>query len=199
MRFELGPRRGDNAVRCAGQAIGLDPRGQAVNRLYLLAAASGELDIDNVAFRLNGRTERKTVPSITAHVGRGYDDGQRVRDDKPIWHTPVDPYVKYTPVAWYATHLSLKDAASERRKKHPSWYPYPPESESGRYDCDSYGSRVSDILPYEFGYMFQLRCDLKGGGPWTLNLPRDQRVLVFAVTLARNEDDDTSAAGRLYE
>ena len=199
IRFELGSSRGKNAIRCAEQLVALDPEGEHVNRLYLLAAASGEHDAEDVEFRLNERAERRMVPSITAHVGRWYDDGQRVRDDKPIWRTPADPYLKYATVAWHSTHLSLQDADSKRRTQGRAQYPYPPGSGSGCYPCDRYSLQAKDMLPYEFGYMFLLRYDLEGSGPWTLQLPDDDRILVFAVTLAHNENDDTFAAGRLYD
>jgi alpha-mannosidase len=52
--------------------------------------------------------------------------------------------------------------------------------------------------PYVFCYLFKYAIDLPHGAE-SITLPRNDRILIFAATIARNPNDDTVAAQTLSD
>jgi len=195
IRFELGPKHAENAIRCTGQEIAV-PEG-SFNRIYVLAAASSQDDCEAV-FHVGDRPESRTIPSMTEHIGQWYDHGLRILDPAPPLGS-APGFTKHPPVAWYATHLMITGDSrlALRAPKPPDDTAY--QRNECAFACAPFADRIAHVLPYEFAYMFLIRFDLEGSGPWPLRLPKDDQVLVFAATAARNENDNTASAVRLYD
>ena len=51
---------------------------------------------------------------------------------------------------------------------------------------------------YRFTYLFKYTFQLPAGAK-TITLPQDERIRVFAVTVANNENDTVQPAGDLYD
>ncbi len=59
---------------------------------------------------------------------------------------------------------------------------------------------ASGNSPYNFAYLFKYRIDLPQGVPNpVLVLPSNSNILIFALTLSDNSNDDTAPAGYLYD
>jgi alpha-mannosidase len=185
IKFDLTPQGGSNAMFCDGQTINL-PNGD-FNRLYFLAAAIGGDVTDS--FSVNGNPVSLTIQEITGYVGQWYDSGERWIAQSPGQQIPFNvgetqAYIKRDTVAWYSSHLYQKNANNR------------PPVQPGYYDVEN---QLTDILAYEFGYMFMYCIDIDGASPTTLQLPENKNILVFALTLASNLNDETEPASVIYD
>ncbi len=113
--FRFGPADGQpNAVTAGGQNLAL-PAG-AFNRVYVLAAASGEREAE---FAVDGQPARRTIQDWGGYIGQW---------DNRIWEgVPADPsydwpykllgvqpaYVRPAPVAWFCSHRHAADGQNE--------------------------------------------------------------------------------------
>jgi alpha-mannosidase len=101
VRFALGPAGpGDsNAVACTGQRIPISSH--YGDRVYLLAAAQGDVD---TVFRVGDLDVPVSVQGATGLIGQWDSrvvDGELIRDMADL----VPAFYKPDTVAWYATHL----------------------------------------------------------------------------------------------
>lgn len=154
VHFKLGPTDDGqvNAVSCRGQSVKLpDVPG---NRLILLAAASGERDVD-ATFGVGDLSQELMIQSWTGFVGQ-WD--VRIWHEEPpeIFHswegrvTGFSPaYAKRAPIAWFATH-----------RHHPQL-----------------GNEA-----YRFCYVFKYALERPTGAE-TLTLPDEPRIKIFSAAI----------------
>ncbi len=167
--FNLGPT-------ADGQKNVLACRGQMIqlpdhgyDRVYLLAAA---VDGDRSAtFEIGGQPEVRTVEDWSGYIGQ-WDNRQ--------WQGVV-PGLTYN---WANKFAGLVPGFIKRDTV--AWFC------SHRHDPSS-GNEY-----YRFAYLFKYAFDLPAGGS-TLKLPNDDRIRIFAITVARNGHDDVAAARPLYD
>jgi alpha-mannosidase len=166
--FTLGPLSGGrpNAVRCDGQKIAL-PAGR-YDRLYLLAAASGER---KVRFEIDGRPVRLEVQDWGGYIGQW---------DTRVWKGKVEEYA----FSWPNEFLGVRPAYV--RPAPVAWF------------CSHRHSAEGGNEPYAYSYLFAHAVALPPGAR-TLTLPRDDRVLVLAATVADDPAAATHAAQPLMD
>jgi len=162
--FKIAPAQGPDAVVAKGQSIPL-PRGK-FNRLYLLAA-SAEGDRKAV-FRVGGREVELTVQDWGGYIGQ-WDNRLWKTRQEPI---PPRPDAKPGQPARTRTVMDYAGLTPGFIKSAPvAWFT------THRHLADG----ANDL--YAYAYMFVYAIDLPAGAT-SLILPSDDKIRVFAVTLA---------------
>jgi alpha-mannosidase len=177
IQFRLAPATQMNAVTTRGQTLEL-PAGDW-NRIYLLAAASGD---QTATFDIAGTEVELTIQDWGGYIGQ-WDN--RIWTDRqepapPRAGAPADApprmrtvsevtgmtpgFIKRAPVAWFASHRHDTDGTNE---------------------------------PYQYSYLFAYAIDLPAGAR-TLTLPNNERIRILAVTVA-DEPDMIRPAHPLYD
>ena len=176
--FRLGPRADGayNAVACAGQTVRL-PEG-TFNKLYILAASQEPMGFRAAEAGTRGVFKVGEVPvEIPVEIWSGFY-GQW---DKRLWDgdsaaTSFDRgNINYIGVA-----------PGYVRKDHVAFFATHRHLRNGAND------------PYMYAYIYQYRIDLPQGAK-EITLPANQRIKVFAVTAAHNENDDATPAQPLFD
>ena len=177
IRFRMAPTTGLNAVTTRGQTLEL-PTGDW-NRVYLLAAASGD---QTAAFDVAGTAVELTIQDWSGYIGQWDNRSWTTREEEapPRPGAPADApprmrtvsevsgitpaFIKRAPVAWFASHRHDTDGTNE---------------------------------PYAYSYLFAYAIDLPAGAR-TLTLPDNDRIRILAVTVA-DEPNRVLPAGPLYD
>jgi alpha-mannosidase len=169
--FKIGPKfdGAKNAVSCEGQVISL-PEGK-FNRLYLLAAASEENQ--KGVFKIGDRQVEIPVAFWSGFIGQW---------DKRLWaEGPAEKIDfdrdKFTYVGVAPGYTKQDEVAFFTTHIH-----HPQEGNE----------------PYLYGYMFKYAVDLPEGTR-TIVLPDNPRIKILALSVAYNENDETSAASELFD
>ena len=179
--FKMGPKADGalNAVACAGQAVKL-PAGN-FNRVYLLAAAqdAGARGGDAGAapsgsrglFKVGDAPVEIAVESWAGFYGQW---------DKRLWDgdgasTSFDRGINYVGLA-----------PAYVRKDAIAWFTTHRHLRSGAND------------PYMYAYIYKYRLDLPPGAR-DITLPVNERIKVFALTVAANENDGAAPAQPLSD
>ena len=166
-----------NAVTPHGQTLEL-PAGDW-NRVYLLAAASGD---QTEAFDVGGTPVELTIQDWGGYIGQ-WDNRVWTSRQEPAPPRPGSPvnaptrmrtvtevtgltpgFIKRAPVAWFASHRHDTDGTNE---------------------------------PYSYSYLFAYAIDLPAGAR-TLTLPFNDRIRIMAVTVA-DEASHIRPAHPLYD
>ncbi len=173
VKFRLGPTAPGamNAVACRGQVISLPPGAGAFDRVHILAAATGDEDVA-ARFVAGSSPHAATIQSWTGFVGQ-FDD--RIWDRE---FAEIDHECKGNVIGFRTGFIKRSPIAWFCTHRH-------------------HPSRGNEA--YRFSYLFKHGFDLPPGGPRTLTLPDDPRVLVFAVSVSRNSNDAVVPAAPLYD
>jgi alpha-mannosidase len=179
--FKMGPKADGalNAVACAGQTVNL-PAGN-FNRLYLLAAAQeggargGDPAVptsgSRSVFKVGGKPVEITVEAWAGFYGQW---------DKRLWDgdsasTSFDRGINYVGLA-----------PAYVRKDAIAWFTTHRHLRSGAND------------PYMYAYIYKYRVDLPAGAK-EITFPSNERIKVFALTAAANQNDDAAPAQPLSD
>lgn len=179
-----------NAVVARGQKIDL-PAGD-YNRVYILAAADGD---QKGAFKVGENAQEFTVQDWKGFVGQWYDRSFTM-EPVPI---PAEPDASDT--SDRARRLRRRIAYLQ---KNPETLPHYASMTPGfikRAPIAWFASHYHDAnganLPYSYSYLFAYEMDLPAGAH-TLVLPDNDKIRVFAVTVAR-EGTQVRPAEPLYD
>jgi len=169
--FKLGPKSDgkSNAVACEGQTIKL-PEGR-FNKIYFLAASTDSLHYGT--FKIG-----KSMVDIPINVWSGFV-GQW---DNRIWDKTDTSEVNYT---WDGIHY-VGIRPGYVRPDNVGYFTQHRHLKDGKND------------PYAYAYMYKYEIDLPKGAS-ELTFPTDNRIRIFAVTVAYNENDDTKPAEALFD
>jgi alpha-mannosidase len=179
--FKIGPKADGalNAVACAGQTVKL-PAG-AFNRLYLLAAAQEGVvrGADPAAVPSGSRGVFKTG-GASAEIAVEAWAGFYGQWDKRLWDgdsasTSFDRGINYAGLA-----------PAFVRKDTIAWFTTHRHLRTGAND------------PYIYAYIYKYRIDLPAGAK-EITFPSNERIKVFALTAAVNENDAASPAQPLSD
>ena len=152
-----------NAVAANGQTITLPPG--SFNRIYILAAAA---DGDQkTAFRVGSNSVSLNIEDWSGFIGQ-WDNRQWLGEDHQIpaaegapAHNERDDYAKMTGIR--PGYIKRADVA---------WY------------CTHHHNAKGENVPYGYSYLFAYALDLPEGVK-TMTLPRNERVRVFAISVAK--------------
>ncbi|MFH0991177.1 MAG: glycoside hydrolase family 38 C-terminal domain-containing protein [bacterium] len=158
-----------NAVACKGQSITL-PSGM-VNRLYLLAASTE--DHTRGEFKIDGKSFPVMVQSWSGYFGQADNrtwDNYEWRESNYTWENII--YTGLIP--GYVKQDNIAYFTTHRHLAN------------------------GENEPYIYTYLFKYALDIPTGAK-VLTLPDDERIRLFALTAAYNENDNTHPAQSLYD
>jgi alpha-mannosidase len=169
IEFTIGPKT-DGAKNT------LTCRGQTIalpagdfNHVYLLASAVGG-DVQGT-FDIDGRPQSRTIQNWTGYIGQW---------DNRLWQGVV-------PGLTYSWNNKLSGLAPGFIKPATvAWF------SSHRHDPQN-GNEY-----YRYAYLFKYGLDLPVGAK-SLMLPNDDRIRIFAVTVAKDSHDDVTPSRPLYD
>ncbi len=180
--FKLGPKSDGalNAVACAGQTIQL-PAGN-FNWLYLLAAsqeAGGQRGADPAAVASGSRGAFK-IGSASVEIPVEAWTGFYGQWDKRLWDgdgasTNFDRGINYVGLA--PAYVRKDDIVYFATHRH---------------------LRTGANDPYQYAYIYKYRIDLPAGAK-EIVLPSNERIKIFALTAAVNENDAALPAQPLFD
>ncbi len=167
-----------DAVVARGQTIGL-PAGD-YNRVYILAAADGD---QQGTFKAGDEARDFTVQDWKGFVGQWYDRSFTM-EPVPI---PAEPDASDT-----SEHAQRLRRAIAYLQKNPEMLPHYASITPGfikQAPIAWFASHCHDAnganVPYTYSYLFAYAMDLPAGAR-TLTLPDNDKIRVFAVTVARD-------------
>lgn len=172
IQFKLGPKEDgmNNALICSGQTIKL-PQGN-YNKLYILAASTSERNNKGI-FTINGKSFEIPVEYWSGFIGQ-WD--RRNWDNASVSETSYDrPNIVYTGLT--PGYLKKENIAYFTTHRH---------------------ARSGENEPYIYAYMFKYKIDLPAGAT-EITLPVNDRIKIFAITVAENENDNTVPAQNLFD
>ena len=173
--FRLAPAKtgAPNAVAAKGQTVNL-PSSQ-FNRVYVLAASA---DGDQAAtFQIGGQRVNLNIEDWGGFIGQ-WDDRQWVGKDikiaGPPERTEHDDYAEMTGILpGYIKRADL------------GWY------------CTHQHDAAGENMPYQYSYMFAYSIAAPAGAK-TLTLPDNDKIRIFAVSVAQ-ENPEVTPAQPLYD
>ena len=171
IKFKTGPVSDNkkNVISCEGQEI--DLLSGKYNRLYILAASKKD-DVKGI-FTIDGEKISLNIQKWNGYIGQW--DNRIGKDHNRTWLLRSrESYTCYG--------------------IQPGFIKPQPIAWLGTH---SHHYKEGD-MPYEYCYIFKYRIDLPKGAR-KLILPDNENILVFAITLASDANDDTRAAYYLYE
>ncbi|MGC8595900.1 MAG: alpha-mannosidase [Candidatus Kryptoniota bacterium] len=169
--FSLGPKADgrNNAVVCEGQTIKL-PNGR-FNRIYILAASRDSLR--HGMFHVGKSTVVVPINVWSGFIGQW--------DDR-IWDKIDTSEINYT---WDGIHyLGIKPGYV--RPDNVGYFTQHRHLKDGKNDA------------YAYAYMYKYRINLPEGTKW-ITLPSDNKIAIFAMSAAYNENDETKPAQALFD
>ncbi len=169
--FALGPEAdgANNAVACKGQTLKL-PDGK-FNRLYVLAASTDTLH--HGVFTVGNLSVNIPVQVWSGFIGQW---------DNRIWDKKDTSEKNYT---WDGiNYLGLTPGYV--RPDNVGFFTQHRHLRSGKNDA------------YAYAYMYKYKIDLPRGAK-EITLPENDRIRVFAMTAAQNENDDCAPAQALFD
>ena len=169
--FALGPKAdgAKNAVACEGQTIKL-PEGK-FNRVYFLAASTDALH-DGV-FKIGNSSMSIPVQVWSGYIGQW---------DNRIWDKVDSSETNYT---WNGiNYLGL--APGYVRQDNVGFFTQHRHLSNGRNDA------------YAYTYMYKYKIDLPKDTK-EIVLPSNDKIRIFAMTAAYNENDNTTPAQALFD
>lgn len=169
--FKLGPNTDGmkNAVACAGQTIKLP--GGNFNKLYILAASSDRLNKGK--FKIGGQEVEIPVEYWSGFLGQ-WD--RRNWENATVSETNFDrSNVVYTGLT--PAYLKKENVAYFTSHTH---------------------KRNGENEAYIYAYMFKYKIEIPQGAS-EITLPVNERIKIFAITAAENENDNTVPAQNLFE
>jgi alpha-mannosidase len=171
IKFKLGPKTDgmNNAVACAGQTIKL-PAGN-YNKLYLLAASSDKLN--KGTFKVGGKEIEIPVEYWSGFLGQW---------DRRNWDNASVAETNYEKANVYFTGLT----PAYLKKENVACFTSHRHSRSGENEA------------YVYAYIYKYKIDLPAGAS-EITLPENDRIKIFAITAAENENDNTIPAQNLFE
>jgi alpha-mannosidase len=181
-----------DAVAAHGQTIELPPGDY--NRVYILAAADGD---QKGTFKAGDEAQDLTVQDWKGFVGQWYDRSFTM-EPVPI-PIPAEPDPSDTSDG--ARRLRRRIAYLQKNPESlphyasitPGFIKRAPIAWFASHYHDSNGANV----PYTYSYLFAYEMNLPAGAH-TLTLPDNDKIRVFAVTVA-HEGTDVRPAGPLYD
>ncbi|MGC4067986.1 MAG: glycoside hydrolase family 38 C-terminal domain-containing protein [Polyangiaceae bacterium] len=138
------------------------------SRLHVLMSSS--VGVDEVSFTLGNRSRSVRVPKWTGYVGQW--DRRVFQGGVPELSFSVDgPLLRVEPAFIDTTRVA--------------WW------------ASHWHRAPSSDLPYRFAYLFSYALEL-GEGARDIVLPRDPRVLIFAMSVSRNSNDEARVASQVW-
>lgn len=171
IQFKLGPTADgmNNAVACTGQTIKL-PAGN-FNKLYILAASSDKLT--NGTFKIGDKAIEIPVEYWSGFIGQ-WD--RRNWENASVSETNYDrSNVLFTGLT--PAYLKKDNIACFTTHRH---------------------IRSGENEAYIYAYIFKYKIDIPKGAA-EITLPANEKIKIFAITAAENENDFTVPAQSLYD
>ena len=160
----------NNVLACRGQTIEL-PEGD-YNRIYLLASAAEET---SGVFKVGNSESELGVQCWTGYIGQY---------DTRLWDK------EFEKIDYKCDGKVIGFEAGYTKRDNLAWF----------------GSHRHNLLPYtdgsneayQFSYIFKYALDMPAGAT-KLTLPDNGAIKIFAVTVAKNENDSAEAVQPLYD
>jgi alpha-mannosidase len=197
--FKLGEsgNGAKNVVACKGQQIKL-PAGDN-NRLYILATAIGGDTTGTFTLQTRDGKSQTTELKVQEWNGVIGQWDSRLIDDRlirEVFITPIPYNGSWSPEVIQSQSV-LKLTADGKieglENLRPAFVKRDDIAWVGTHRHSPAGNE-----PYILCYLFKYRLDLPKGTT-SLILPNNDRIRIMAMSVARNNNDDTAPAGFLYE